>query len=142
MLSACSTFFQQILQSRQQEPERLVLFLSSVNSKDLSNILEFIYQGALDVPVDEVEQLMSAGNLLNIKGIVNTEEGEETSAEVKPKKRARKKKVTTNKDDSPELQKDESGSDVKTEKSRFRFLLLCHTGYQNAQSFEQMHHEK
>ena len=116
VLSACSTFFQKILESRQQEPERLVLFLSSVNSKDLSNILEFIYQGALDVPVDEVDQLMSAGKILNIKGIVNTEDVEETSAEVKPKKRARKKKVRANKDDSPELQKDESGSDVKIEK--------------------------
>ena len=63
VLSACSSFFQQILETRQKE--HLVLFLSRVTSKDLSNILEFVYQGALNVPMDEVDQFVSAGNILN-----------------------------------------------------------------------------
>ena len=118
VLSACSSFFQQILETRQKE--HLVLFLSRVTSKDLSNILEFVYQGALNVPMDEVDQFVSAGNILNIKGIVNTEDGEEAGAEERAKKRrVRKKKVKENKDDNPdpaELNNDEFGSEAKIER--------------------------
>ena len=116
VLSACSTFFQHILQSRQQQREGLVLFLSSVNSQDLSKILEFVYQGTLNVPVDEVDQFMSAGNLLSIKGIVNTQDEEEEEEEKPKKRRVRKKKVPESKDDTPELHNDESGSEVKIER--------------------------
>ena len=114
VLSASSSFFQQVLLSRQQQQqERLVLFLSNVYSKDLSNILDFVYQGTLNVQVDEVDQFMSTGNLLNIKGIVNTKEAELTLTEEKPKKRrARKRKVTKKKDADLELQNDETGSEV------------------------------
>ena len=121
VLSACSTFFQEILQTRQKD--HLVLFLSRVTSKDVSNILEFLYQGALNVPADEVDQFLSAGNLLKIKGIVNTEDGEDALPEEKPnKKRARKRKVIENKDDKPDpiddplLHNDESGSETIIER--------------------------
>ena len=115
VLSACSSFFQQILQSRSQQQERLVLFLSTVNSRDLSNILEFIYQGALNVPADEVDQFISAGNILKIKGIYNSEDGLVKLAEEKPKKRkSRKKKVRESKDADPDPDNDETALEAET----------------------------
>lgn len=85
VLSACSTFFEQIFQTRRNES--LVLFLASVKSKDLSNILEFVYKGTLNVPVDEVDQFISAGNLLKIKGIVSNEDSEAKGQRRKGRKR-------------------------------------------------------
>ena len=108
VLSACSPFFENIFKSRIKES--FVMCLANISSRDLANILEFVYKGTLNVPVGEVEQFISTGNTLNIKGIVSEPE---KCQEVRPRKRGRKKKILSESD--PNTEKDSSNEKSRIE---------------------------
>ena len=70
VLSACSKFFENILSRRHHQPN-LILFLAGVDSKDLGNIINFLYEGLVKVSMDDVETFVTAANILEIKGITD-----------------------------------------------------------------------
>jgi len=91
VLSACSTFFENIL--TRQNQSNLVLFLSGIRSEDLENIINFVYEGFVNVSMADVKTFVTAANVLGIKGITEVEM-EDTAAVVKEKKTTKKKRRT------------------------------------------------
>ena len=94
VLSACSKFFQDIF-SRRHHQQNLVLFLAGVSSKDLENIINFIYEGLVKVSMDDVDAFVTSANILGIKGITEFKVDDVIFDKDKKekKKRGRKKKV-------------------------------------------------
>jgi len=92
VLSACSKFFEAIF-SRRHHQQNLVLFLAGVSSKDLENIINFIYEGLVKVSMDDVDTFITSANILGIKGITEFKVDDVIFDKKEKKKRGRKKKL-------------------------------------------------
>ena len=95
VLSACSKFFENILSRRHHQPN-LILFLAGVDSKDLGNIINFLYEGLVKVSMDDVETFVTAANILEIKGITDFKVDDVIFDKKEKRKRGRKKKLVPN----------------------------------------------
>ena len=96
ILSACSAFFENIL--TRQNQSNLVLFLSGIRSEDLENIINFVYEGFVNVSMADVKTFVTAANVLGIKGITEVEMQDTTVVEEKKttKRKRRNKKKENN----------------------------------------------
>ena len=93
ILSACSTFFENIL--TRQNQSNLVLFLSGIRSEDLENIINFVYEGFVNVSMADVKSFITASNVLGIKGIIEVEMEDTIEKEKRqPRKNIEIRKVT------------------------------------------------
>ena len=90
ILSACSTFFENIL--TRQSQSNLVLFLSGIRSEDLENIINFVYEGFVNVSMADVKSFITASNVLGIKGIIEVEMEDTIEKEKKTTKKKRRNK--------------------------------------------------
>ena len=75
ILSACSLFFQNILE-KNGHPHPL-LYLKGIKSHHLSSIIDFIYTGEVTVPYKQLDEFLVTAKELKLKGL------SETQAEVK-----------------------------------------------------------
>ena len=135
VLSACSPFFENIFKSRIKES--FVMCLANISSRDLANILEFVYKGTLNVPVGEVEQFISAGNTLNIKGIVSEPE---KCQKIRPRKRGRKKKMLSESD--PNTERDSSNEKSSRTNEKTEDIVSDKVGTDNSQTTVEMENVK
>jgi len=69
ILSASSSFFKSIL--KRNSHSHPLIYLSGVNSGNLSNLLDFIYQGEVELREDQVESFLSVSQKLRIEGLVH-----------------------------------------------------------------------
>ena len=68
ILSACSDFFKHILKiSNHSHP---VLYLSGVHDQNLRFILDYIYQGEVQLQQEELEDFLHVAQKLKVKGLV------------------------------------------------------------------------
>jgi len=72
ILSACSSFFRQILVSNpHQHP---LIYLKGVSKEEIINLLNFMYCGEVNVAQDELASFLAAAEDLKVKGLTNNEE--------------------------------------------------------------------
>ena len=73
ILSACSLHFRKILQRLRQIPNP-VIYLNGVSHSDLTAILEFMYNGEVSIPKDEVESFFNTARAFMVNGLMNAEQ--------------------------------------------------------------------
>ena len=67
ILSACSTFFRNIL--RRNPHQHPLLYLKGVKNKQLLDILDFMYNGEVNVVQEELKQFLSVAADLRVQGL-------------------------------------------------------------------------
>lgn len=88
-MSASSTFFAQLFSDNCHEPSPVIVLPQEVKSADFALLLKFMYQGQVDIPREDLDQVLAAAEILKIKGLTNPDE-EVTRQVVSPSKRKRK----------------------------------------------------
>ena len=81
VLSACSDFFKSIL--RNNSHSHPLLYLSGIHSTNLSLILDYIYQGEVQIYQEHLDTFLEVAQKLKIEGLITGSEGTETSGDVK-----------------------------------------------------------
>ena len=83
VLSACSDFFKSIL--RNNSHSHPLLYLSGINSTNLSLILDYIYQGEVQIYQEHLDSFLEVAQKLKIEGLITGTDTESTPASgVKP----------------------------------------------------------
>jgi len=90
ILSSCSPLLRSMLR-RCDHPHPLIL-LRGIDSKDLSSLLSFIYQGQVNVSLKDVDSFMRTATDLQVKGLCGEEEGEIKETEIKETKQTKQTK--------------------------------------------------
>ena len=72
VLSASSDFFKNILQ-KESHPNPLI-YLTGIHSKHLFGVMEYIYEGEVQVYQDDIEDLLSIADKLKINGLSGSED--------------------------------------------------------------------
>jgi hypothetical protein len=67
ILSACSTFFRNLL--RRNPHQHPLLYLKGVKYKDLLGIINFMYNGEVNVAQEELKQFLEVAEDLKVKGL-------------------------------------------------------------------------
>jgi len=73
ILAACSPFFSSILK-KNPHPHPL-LYLKDIKFENLEALLEFMYQGEVKVPQDELGPFLAVAEELRVKGLTQTPQG-------------------------------------------------------------------
>ena len=81
VLSACSDFFKSIL--RNNSHSHPLLYLSGIHSTNLSLILDYIYQGEVQIYQEHLDTFLEVAQKLKIEGLITGAE-ENSSQHVKP----------------------------------------------------------
>ncbi|XP_015514497.1 protein abrupt isoform X1 [Neodiprion pinetum] len=68
VLSACSTLFQEILNQVNEDSPTIIL--SDVSANDVRSIVDFIYNGEVSIPVDNIGSLLDTAHSLKIRGLM------------------------------------------------------------------------
>ena len=78
ILSACSTFFKQMLrqQSRVHSHPHPFIYLRGVTYNDLLSVLDFMYHGEVNVAQDDLNSFLAVAEELQIKGLTNKDQSE------------------------------------------------------------------
>ena len=77
VLSACSTFFQNLFKkSPGSQHQDSLIYSYGINSKNLNSIIEYIYNGQVEVREDEVDSFIFIAQKLKIKGLMTDVETE------------------------------------------------------------------
>lgn len=71
VLSICSPYFQEMFISMPQN-QHPVLILNDMSATLVSNLLEFMYQGSVNVKQDELQAFMKLAETLQIKGLTTS----------------------------------------------------------------------
>ena len=79
ILSACSSFFKSILKKNPHSSP--LLYLSGVDSTNLGYILDYIYQGEVQLFQDHLNPFMDVAQKLKIEGLLSKPEEEESLTE-------------------------------------------------------------
>jgi len=81
ILSACSSFFRNILVSNpHQHP---LIYLKGVSKEEITNLLNFMYCGEVNVAQTELSSFLAAAEDLKVKGLTNCGTGENNSKRTK-----------------------------------------------------------
>ena len=75
VLSASSDFFKNILRKCQQNNP--MIYLSGVNSKELNYVMNYIYDGEVELYQEELDTFLNVAQKLKIDGLNNTNDGSE-----------------------------------------------------------------
>ena len=76
VLSACSEFFKNVLQQTKQS--QTLICLDGLNSEDLRNILDYVYEGEVKVLQEDLYRFLKVSQRLKLEGLIETKESEET----------------------------------------------------------------
>ncbi|CAL8108162.1 unnamed protein product [Orchesella dallaii] len=74
VLSLCSSFFKELFSQNERISDKAhgIVILSHVSAKDLRYMLQFMYQGAVQVPQKDVDSFLESGRLLKVEGLEGT----------------------------------------------------------------------
>ena len=78
--SSSSSFFKRILQ--QNPHQNPLLYLSGISFSDLAAIVKFLYFGEVDIAQGDLETFLIAAKKLEIEGLQNTEEEENSDGDI------------------------------------------------------------
>jgi len=71
VLSACSEYFKNIL--KQNKHSNPLLCLEGISYKDINNVLDYIYNGEVNVYQDDVEKFLTIAERFKLEGLIATE---------------------------------------------------------------------
>lgn len=74
VLTACSGYFNNILS--QNDHSHPLLCLDGINFLDLNNVLDFIYNGEVQIFHEDIDRFLQIGKKLEIQGLLNSFEDE------------------------------------------------------------------
>ena len=77
VLSACSDFFKSIL--RNNSHSHPLLYLSGIHSTNLSLILDYIYQGEVQIYQEHLDSFLEVAQKLKIEGLINGVDDEDSN---------------------------------------------------------------
>ena len=85
IISACSPMFRNIL--RRNPHQHPLLYLRGVKYKELENVLNFMYQGEVNVAQEDLNTFLSVAEELQVKGLTqgNNGSGQQSSKPAAPK---------------------------------------------------------
>ena len=79
VLSACSEYFKNLLQSiKQSEPW---ICLEGVSSADLRNVLDYVYEGEVKIHQEDLDRFLSVAERLKLDGLIGGKENQEEPTE-------------------------------------------------------------
>ena len=76
VLSACSPYFDNILKSDKGTFNQLMLCLDNVTSTDVNNILDYIYNGEVQILENELNQFLAIADRFQLEGLTGMKEDE------------------------------------------------------------------
>ena len=76
VLSACSEYFKNIFRNNHKYQHPL-LCLDGLSSKDLSNVLDYIYNGEVQIFQDDLDRFLAVAQKLKLEGLGGEVQGEE-----------------------------------------------------------------
>jgi len=91
ILSACSPFFRNIL--RRNPHQHPLLYLKGVKYKELLSVLNFMYQGEVNVAQEELNSFLAVAEDLRVKGLTQNNSGTSSSSSTE-KQRAPSPKIS------------------------------------------------
>ncbi|KAI5726306.1 histone-lysine N-methyltransferase PRDM9 [Diaphorina citri] len=107
ILSACSTYFQQLLQISTSNHQLVIVLPSEINYRTLVTLLQYMYSGEATVSNDLLNGVLKAGETLKVKGLCMGDRD----------KYARTNTTENNKDDYLKLQQKKAAAPIKTYKA-------------------------
>ena len=81
VLSSSSEYFKNIFKNMKNSSQP-VLCLQGTNSADLSNILEYVYNGEVQIFQDKLDHFLSIAHSLKLNGLINAEGPKQQEAEL------------------------------------------------------------
>ena len=69
VLSACSEYFKNIFKKNKNTP--LLLCLEGVNSSEIMNLLDFVYNGEIKIFQDDLESFLKVAKRFKLEGLLN-----------------------------------------------------------------------
>jgi len=82
ILSACSPFFRNIL--RRNPHQHPLLYLKGVKYTDLQSVLNFMYNGEVNVAQEELNSFLAVAEELRVKGLTQNQGGSQSRAKSPP----------------------------------------------------------
>ena len=82
VVSVSSEYFKNIFKNMKNSSQP-VLCLQGTNSGDLSNILEYVYNGEVQVFQDKLDHFLSIAHRLKLNGLINSEDPRQQEEEIK-----------------------------------------------------------
>merc|ERR1711953_339594 len=82
ILSACSPFFRNIL--RRNPHQHPLLYLKGVKYTDLQSVLNFMYNGEVNVAQEELNSFLAVAEELRVKGLTQNQGGSKSRAKSPP----------------------------------------------------------
>ena len=79
VLSACSSFFKNILKTNKHAQP--LIYLSGVNAANLGFVLDYIYHGEINIYQDQLDTFLETAQKLKIAGLQSNEQGLESKFE-------------------------------------------------------------
>lgn len=107
ILSACSTYFQQLLQISTNNNQLIIVLPSEINYRTLVTLLQYMYSGEATVSNDLLNGVLKAGETLKVKGLCMADKD----------KYARTNTTENNKEDYLKLQQRKLTGNIKTYKA-------------------------
>ena len=77
VLSASSEYFRNVLKNSNKPNFHLLLCLDGVNSDDLRNILDYIYNGELQIFQENLDRFLSIAHRLKLDGLIGNNGGDQ-----------------------------------------------------------------
>ena len=82
VLSACSSFFKSVLRATGKSIP--IIYLSGVNSHNLKFILDYMYQGEVQIFQEQLDDFLNVAQKLKIEGLISDQNIEEEKVPVEP----------------------------------------------------------
>ena len=77
VLSASSEYFRNVLKNSNKPNFHFLLCLDGVNSDDLRNILDYIYNGELQIFQENLDRFLSIAHRLKLDGLIGNNDGDQ-----------------------------------------------------------------
>ena len=77
VLSACSEYFKSIFKNSKYPNQHPVLCLNGISSSDINNILDYIYNGEIQIYQDDLDRFLDIAQRLKLDGLMASEDKRE-----------------------------------------------------------------
>ena len=77
MLSACSEFFQEVFKRSSKIQSHTLLCLEGLSKQDLDNVLNYIYNGEVNIYQEDLDRFLSVAQRLKLEGLLEGKQEDE-----------------------------------------------------------------
>ena len=73
VLSSCSDYFKTILRSNNKSKD-IILCLENINHDELNNMLDYVYNGEVNIEQDKLDRFLSIAARFQLEGMISDED--------------------------------------------------------------------